>query len=50
MQNKNTDGKTYNRQKADRLMSNMKPITKTRLLKYTENFTTKKIKFSDKKF
>ena len=25
-------------------------ITKTRLSKYTENFTTKKWKFSDKKF
>ena len=25
-------------------------ITKTRLFKYTENFTTKKWKFSDKKF
>ena len=25
------------------------PITKTRLFKYTENFTTKKWKFSDKK-
>ena len=28
----------------------IKPITKTRLFKYTENFTTKKWRFSDKKF
>ena len=34
----------------EQTLNKTEPITKTRLFKYVENFTTKKGKFSDKKF
>ena len=41
---------THNICVGEELLMSIQHITKTRLFKYTENFTTKNGNFSDKKF